>query len=276
MRNLLAFLIRYNAFLLFILMQIGCFILIFQNNKFHRAGFINSSNAAIGLVYEKVNAFRGYLSLKKENELLANEHAFLRNQLATSFYSDSSTQKTVTDSSLHQMYTYVAADVINITVNKANNYITINKGSNTGIQPGMGVIGPSGVVGIVKDVSPHFATIMSLLHNDSHISGRVGEGAWLGMVEWSGGSADVAEMTDVPKQAKVKVGDPILTSGSSKKFPAGILIGSVQHADLTEGNNFFDIDVKLATDFTSLQYVYVVKYLMLNEQEKVEALENDQ
>ena len=276
MRNLLAFLIRYNAFLLFVVLQVVCFILIIQNNNYHRAGFINSSNTVIGAVYEKVNGFRDYLSLKKENELLANEHAFLRNALASSFYSDSIKQTNVSDSAAHQMYNYVAADVINITVNKANNYITINKGSLAGIKPHMAVIGPNGVVGVVKDVSTHFSTIMSMLHSDTRISGRVGNPGWLGTVIWTGGGADVAEMTDVPKQANVKPGDKIFTSGASVKFPRGILIGTVQHAELKEGNNFYEITVKLATDFTSVQYVYVVNYLMQTEQENLEAQENDQ
>lgn len=277
MRNVFAFLIRYNAFLIFLVLQVGCYILIFQNNNFHKAGFINSSNAVIGAVYEKVNGFRDYLSLKKENELLANEHALLRNELISSYYADSSKQISVRDSNAHQMYKYIAADVINITVNKDNNYITINKGSNQGIKPHMAVIGPQGVVGVVKDVSAHFATIMSMLHSDTRISGRVGVGGgWLGTVVWNGGSADVAEMIDVPKQAAVKIGDAIYTSGASVKFPQGVLIGTVQHAELKEGNNFYEITVKLATDFTAIQYVYVVNYLMQEEQDKLELQNNDQ
>ncbi len=270
MRNLLSFLLRHNAFILFLFLESVSVILIIQNNNYHQSAFINSSNEIAGKTFSVYSGLMEYLQLKQENERLANENAELRNQLRSSFYNTTFQQVNVTDSAFKQMYSYIPAKVVNITTNKINNYITIDKGSLAGVKIKMAVIGSNGIVGIVKDVSENFSSVIPLLHKDFRISARVGAGGNLGSLSWNGKSPEFAQLDEIPKQIKITLGDKVFTSGSSLKFPENILIGTIANFSSKTTDNFYDIQVKLSTDFRSLSYVYVVNNLMKDELEKLE------
>ena len=84
------------------------------------------------------------------------------------------------------------------------------------------------------------------------------------------------QLDEIPKQIKISVGDKIYTSGESHKFPENILIGTISSFTPNTSDNFYDIEVKLSTDFRSISYVYVVNNLMRAEQDTLEQhLQND-
>jgi rod shape-determining protein MreC len=276
MRNLFAFLARYNAFLTFVAFEIISVFLLIKNSEFHQSFFLNSSNALTGSILEKYDNIVGYFDLKKQNEILTAENALLHDSLRQSHYNVGKNTVLVHDTLNHVMYSYIPSRVISITVNRTNNYITIDKGKLQGIAPRMGVIGPMGVVGIVKDVSPHFSTIITLLNSEMKVSARIGKLGFLGTVIWTGSDAAIATLKEIPSQAKVKTGDAVYSSGESLIFPEGVVIGSVMLVQRMPGDNFYTIRIKLSTDFYSLSQVYVVNYLMKKEQENLETgSEND-
>jgi len=270
MRNLWIFISKFNAFFFLIIFLIISLILLVNNNSYQRASAWNSSNQFIGQAYERVNAFTSYLSLGRTNDSLAAENARLKNQLKTSFFDDSVDQRSVNDTLTHQQYTYIVARVVNNSVHQQNNYITINRGLRHGIKKGMGVIGSKGVVGIVLNVSENFATVQSVLHGDTRISASVNGN--IGSLVWGEGNYDprLAILRDIPNHVVVKKGNRVVTSGFSL-FPAGVEIGRVTRTGLKGGDSFLDIEIYLSTDFSKLQYVYVVNNLMANEQKELEA-----
>jgi rod shape-determining protein MreC len=270
MRNLWIFISKYNAFFLFITFLSVSFYLLIKNNSYQRASIWNSSNQVVGLVYERVNQFTSYLVLGRANDSLAAENARLRNQLKTSFFDTKIKQKSVVDSISQQQYTYIEARVINNSVHQKNNYITINRGEKQGIKKGMGVISSSGIVGIVLNVSEHYATIQSLLHSDTRISVSVKNN--IGSLVWGDGNYNprIAILKDIPNHVRIKEGDSVVTSGFSL-FPAGIEIGKVIRTDVKSGDSFLNIEVNLTTDFATLQYVNVVNNLLSREQQLLEA-----
>jgi rod shape-determining protein MreC len=203
------------------------------------------------------------------NESLARENAWLRSQLPSARYNNNFQQVVVTDTSRQTVYRYIPSEVINVTTNERNNYITIDKGSNQGIKPRMAVISSDGIVGIVKDVSPHFAVIMTVLHKQSNISSRIGDEGFAGSLTWDGVDSRYAQLDEIPKQISVKKGDKVVTVGS-KFFPKDIMIGTVENAVKETPDNFYDIEVKLSTPFAKLRHVYVVNYLMQDEQNQLE------
>ena len=270
MRNLWIFISKYNAFFFLIIFLIISLILLVNNNSYQRASAWNSSNQFIGQAYERVNAFTSYLSLGRTNDSLAAENARLKNQLKTSFFDDSVEQRTVKDTLAHQQYTYIVAKVVNNSVHQKNNYITINRGLRHGIRKGMGVIGNKGVVGTVLNVSDNFATVQSVLHGDTRISASVN--GYIGSLVWGENNYDarLAILRDIPNHVIIKKGNRVVTSGFSL-FPSGIEIGRVTRTGLKGGDSFPDIEVYLSTEFSKLQYVYVVNNLMANEQKELEA-----
>ena len=273
MRNLWLLISKYNAFFLFVIFFILSIVLLVRNNSFQRSGVINSSNIIIGTAYANFNKFQNYLRLAKVNDSLAAENAKLRSQLKNAFFDDSVARKTVTDTVRRQQYTYIVATVVNNSVNQKDNYITINRGKRHGISRGMGVISSTGIVGIVKDVSSDFATITSLLNSDTKISASIVENQAFGSLIWGEGNYNpkMAILQDIPNHIVVKRGQHVVTSGYSTLFPAGLPIGRILGTRAKGGDSFPEIEVKLYTDFSTLQYVYVIRNVFAQEKESLEA-----
>ncbi len=271
MRNLLIFITKYNAFFLFLIFEVSSLVIYIKYNSFQKASFISSTNQVTGTLYAQMNDLYGYLSLREVNDSLARENARLRNQLKSSFYVDTLAKRKVTDTIYKQQYTYIEAKVINNSVNRSNNYITINRGSTQGVAKGMGVICSSGLVGKVVFVGEHLSVVQSLLHKDSRFSAMLAKNKEIGYIEWSDDlDPHKGFLKDVSNNATPKVGEDVVTSQFSL-FPAGILIGKVSNLHTKAGGFALNMEVRLSVDFSKLQYVDVVINKFAQEQAGLEA-----
>ncbi len=273
MRNLWIFINRYNAFFLFIIFFSVGLILTVKNNIYQQSAAVNSANEVIGNAYEKLNVFKKYINLGRVNDSLAAENARLQTALFAMRNIDSAKNTVVTDTVTNYQYTYLAARVIKNSITLRNNIITINKGAADGIAPGMAVIAPGkGVVGFVRDVSPHLATIQSLLHKDTKISVNIKKNNALGSLVWGERNADFrkAYVKEIPNQYKINLRDTVVTSGFGS-FPPGIPVGRVSNTGIATGDNFLTIEIQLFNDFSTLQYVNVIKHKYANEEKELEA-----
>ena len=219
---------------------------------------------------ETVNYVMEYINLKENNASLAQENANLKGRMPESYYSNQSLRTFIDDTTLTQQYTYITARVVNNSVNRRNNYLTLDKGSLHGIHSDMGVISSSGVVGIVKDVSRHYCTVMSVLHKNTRISTKFLHNNYFGSLVWNGGDIRMAMLTDVAKHVKFQKGDTLVTTQYSAVFPEGIMVGVVRGFDIDPGDNFYSITVSLSTDFANLSHVYIVDNMFKNEQQQLE------
>lgn len=275
MKNLWLILTRYNAFFFFIVFfGFACYLVV-KNNSFQRATTINSASQLVGSAYSRVNSWKSYLHLGTENRLLAEENAALREQLQQFTTPDTIVQGHVVDTAQDVQYHYIVAKVTNNSIHQKNNYITLDKGRLHGIEKGMGVISSSGIVGIVLNVSDHFATIQSLLHSETRVSALLEDSKAFGSLVW-GDSYNAREgvLKDIPNHVKVRKGERVYTSGFSL-FPPGILAGEVIETGVSGGDSFLDIRVELSTQFHNLQQVYVVKDLLAKEKTELEAQNED-
>jgi rod shape-determining protein MreC len=270
MRNLLLFLWRHLNFIIFLLLEVFCIILMVSNNSFQRSSAISSANKLTGSVYSMVNTIEGYFNLRKTNILLAEENARLHS-ISPNAYAKYINQKVyVKDTVYKQQYEYVFANVVNNSVNRRNNYLTLDKGSLHGIKPEMAVITSSGIVGITKDVSPHFSSVLSVLNKDARISAKIKKNGFFGSLYWEGIDHRSGTLTDIPTHAGIKKGDTIVTNAYSAIFPDNIMIGVIESFSVKPGDNFYSIKVKYNTDFKSISQVYVIRNLLKEEQRKLE------
>jgi rod shape-determining protein MreC len=279
MRNLWIFINRYNAFFLFVIFFTIGVILTVKNNAYQRSVTFNSTNEVVGQAYIRLNVFKRYMNLGEVNDSLALENARLNTQLLALKNIDSAKDVVVKDTTNHVQYTYLAARVIKNSITLRNNIITINKGAVDGIQSGMAVISAGkGVVGIIRDVSPHLATIESLLNKDAKISVSIRSTKALGSLVWGDRNSDYrkAFIKDVPNHFQVKLRDTVITSGFGS-FPPGIPVGLISNRGISTGDNFLTIEIRLFNDFSTLQYVYVIKDKLAEEQKALELkLPNEQ
>lgn len=270
MRNFLLFLLRHNFTLLFVLLEIIAFIFIVTYNQNQRAIFLGSSSKITGGLYQGINNIEQYLSLKKVNTELAQENAFLRSQIPSSFDLSKNYFTLVGDSSTTNQYKYKSCKVVNNTVRKHFNYITLNKGTTDGIRPDMGVLSNKGVVGIIIKSSDNFSTALSILNPRLKISAKLKGSDFFGSISWDNKSTQHAILDEIPEHANVNIGDQIVTSGYSSTFPEGILIGSVDQVMHPEGESFYKIKVKLSVDFSQLSFVEVVENIYQEQQLQLE------
>ena len=266
MKELLRFISRYSFLLFFIAFQFISLFLLFQYNDYQKASFINSANAVSGYFYAKASKVTDYINLKKVNHQLAAENSILHNQLVHAVQIPNSD----IDSTYSGQYRVSLAKVINNSVNRQNNYITLQFGSNSGAMPENGVYCPSGLVGIIKNVSPNFSVVISLLNPDLRISAMIAKNGYYGSLVWDGIDYCYAMLKEIPNHVQVFPGDTIITSGYSAIFPKGILIGFVEEIMPASGENFYTLKIRFSTDFKNLQYVYVISNKLKDEQKKLE------
>jgi len=266
MRSLLRFLARNYFVLLFLLLEAISLSMIVNYNNFQSVRFFNSSSRLTASVYEQFNAITSFFALQKTNAELAKENARLRTQLEhykRNFIPvDSlgliSPAKEKSDSTPRQ-FEFIPAKVVNSSFTKQYNYITINKGSVNGVKIDMGIIGPGGVVGIITSVSENYATGPTILNKRWSVSAKIKNSNYFGTLAWDGIDPHTAHLNEIPFHVKMEVGDTIVTSGFSDVFPEGVPVGVVEKFDHASGRNFFDISVRLLTDFANLSYVEVTK-----------------
>ncbi len=271
MRNLGIFFIRYYSFFLFLFLEVIAFSMLFNSNNYQSASFFNSSNKISGKIFSISSDVESFINLSIVNDSLSIENARLKNQVLSERYSNKINTGVYTDTSMSfQQYTYIQAKVINNTILKRNNYLTLNRGRIHGIRKNMGVICGDGIVGIVKDVSDHYCSVISFLHKDSRISAQLNSSKDFGSLVWDGLNPKIASLRDIPTHVKVKIGDSITTTGFSSIFPENVMVGKVNSVSQKNGDNFFEVSVNLSTNFSTLRYVYVVSDILADEKVKIE------
>lgn len=261
MYSLIQFLSKQRLLLLFLALECWNLWSVFTYNDYQHSLYFNTNNALAASWLEKVNAVKSYHQLLEVNGALAKENASLRSALyeARQRKGPEGPLPYFVSKVTAQRFQMTPAKVVDLSTTFSQNYFTIDKGRLDGIQPGMAVISPYGVVGKVLESSAHLSIVISLLHTQNTISAKVKRNGELGFVKWKGYQSEVANMNDVSKYKQVLKGDTIVTSDFNAVFPPNIPIGVVAKMGLSSDGNFHDIQVLLLTKFNQLHYVYVVK-----------------
>lgn len=246
-----------NSYRLLFLLLLGISLfLTIQSHSFHRSKVISSANFLTGGVYAQLNKVNEYLYLKVQNEELANENARLKKILFNKV--DSTTVEIDTVKGVRKT-DIIVSKVIHNSYTVHENYLTLNSGSAAGIEPDMGVINSSGIVGIVDKTSKNYSTVVSVLNIKSQINAKIKKSNHFGSLVWNGKSTGFVQLIDVPRLAAVRKGDTVVTGGQSVIFPENIHIGTIHKIYTDDKTNYYTLDIKLFNDMTSLGHVYILK-----------------
>ncbi len=271
MKEIIKLILKYHFTIIFILLEIVSFSLIIRHNEYQRAIFSENASTLFGNISSTVTSIKDYFRLKAINESLAKENILLKNRLeAYEFLQDTIIHRTVVEGSI-PVYEYIGAKQVNATYNRMKNYITLNRGRKNGLQKEMAVCTPEGIVGLIQDLSDHFAVVIPLINVDARISAKIKKNNYYGSLQWDGNDYSYSYLNDIPYHVEVNAGDTIVTSGLSKIFPEGIVVGYVESVDKVTAN-FLKIKVKLAVDFKRINHVYVILNNKKNEQTSLEAI----
>ena len=264
MQNLLAFLRKYQFITFFVLLEVVSFLLLANSYSYHKSLQFNAVSDLSGNLFSNLNNIESYFSLKEENQKLLEENARIRTGLAASFLI-SDTSFAFSDS----LYNYLPGKVVSNSVSHQNNFMLVNKGSLNGVEIEMGVISGQGIAGIVIGTSKHYSRIMSILHQNTRISGRIKKNNQLVNVIWDGKHYSKGQVIDIPSHIRLSTGDTIVSSGNSLIFPQGIVIGTIVDQTIAKNKTLGEATLVFGTDFNSLQDVYLIKNKMKPEQDSL-------
>ena len=280
MRNLLDFLARHNHWFVFVLLEVISAVLLFKYNSYQGSVWFSSANAVSGRVYEASAAVGQYFSLVTVNRQLTQRNVYLEREVAR--MAQEHAEATADSSYLQRLqsnqtnrYRTVPARVVSSSLDRLNNFITIDKGEADGVKKDMGVVCGTGIVGIVYLTSAHYSVVIPVLNSKSNISCSIRGRGYFGYLHWMGGVPDEAYLDDVPRHARFRVGDVIVTSGYSSVFPQGMLVGKVMRVYNSANGLSYRLRIKLTTDFGNLRDVCVITDAAVAERVKLLEAAND-
>ena len=266
MQRLVEFLRHYHFILIFLALEVGCIVMIIRSNPAPAAWYFSASNVLRGETQRVYSGITDYFHLKKVNNDLAQENQQLHDRLNVLLaLHDTSTLPVIRKTG----YDFVPAKVVGNSMYLNRNTMLLNKGTNDSIGKDMGVIAPTGLVGIVAEASENYCVILSLLNKATLISAKILPHNYTGTIHWDGSNTHTVILRDLPTHLYINIGDTIVTSGFSSIFPEGILIGTVQKYGMSQNKANYNVEVKLSTTFASLQWVYIIKNLADDEQKEL-------
>jgi rod shape-determining protein MreC len=229
-----------------------------------------------GKIYSVTSGFQSYLNLNAINVDLLKKIAELETEVYAykqmiELKEDSVQMGNVEIDSLNVLiYQFIQARVVNNNVSGVENYITLNRGSEDGIEVDMGVLSANGVVGVVMTTSSHHSVVIPVLNPKFHLSCKVKNSNYYGPLVWDGKDARYTYLTELPRHVDFEVGDTIVTSGYSTIFPEGLPVGSIVDSQKQKDDNYNSVKIKLFTDFYTLNGVIIVKNSYQKEQKNIQ------
>jgi rod shape-determining protein MreC len=226
---------------------------------------MSSANGISGSIYDINSSVSSFFKLKDINNKLLIENTELKNLILIK-----NIKKDSVFFNKDRKYLYRYAQVINKSINKIDNTITLDKGRKDGIKEEMAVISYQGVVGVISSVSEHFSLVIPIINQALSISAKIKRNNFFGSLTWDNKNYRQAILKDIPFHADAMVGDTVITSGYSSIFPEGILLALIDSHEHVDGNNFLNIKLNLSVDYKTLENVYIVENLERDEQLELE------
>jgi rod shape-determining protein MreC len=270
MSNLIAFFKRFRIFLFFALLQGIALSTYFTYLSYPRSQYLTTASEISGQLLTYRNDVTKHFLLPYNNRKLQLENSQLRQRLPESYIKTKDSLIKINDTLNHQQYQYIPAEVINSSVNKKNNYFTLNCGKTSGVYRGMGVFSNNGIVGVIHNVSDHFSVVKSVLTEDINIDVMVEKNGVFGLLKWNGRNPKIGTISSISNDLILKKWSKIVTRGGSGIFPRGLPVGKIKSLKTVEGKPLWDVEIYYSEDYRKLQNVYVIKNLMLKEQKELE------
>ncbi|MBO7562961.1 MAG: rod shape-determining protein MreC [Bacteroidales bacterium] len=263
----------YNSigkFLVFAILETVCILLIINSSIVQKYRIMEGVRSFQSFFWEKSTEVKKYTSLydsnrqlEEENTRLLKQNLLFRNYIVRTMGESKleelsgQLKENAGDSSLTS-YSFTLAKVVKNTLNSTHNYLIIDKGKRDGITEDLGVMTPSGVVGIVRGVGERFSYVHSFLNLRQSISAKIGNTESPGTLRWEGGSIYKAYLNEIPLNTEVAKGDTVYTSGNSSFFPSDIPVGKAISFSIDNGAHK-KVEVELLQDFSNLDYVIVLR-----------------
>jgi rod shape-determining protein MreC len=276
MQNLINFLNGIRFLLFFVFLQAIVFTLITKGSGHQKASILNSTNSFSGWLFSKEQKIKNYFELQKINNKLNEENAILKKKAIRNYQIISENTIKIEGSNYQLQFDYQPAKVIRSETNSRYNILTLNVGSNNGVEKEMAVVSATGVVGFIKDVSTNFSTVICAMNKNFIITSKPINQDVFGTFVWRNND-DINEGTieKIPAYIRLKKGDTMITRSQEGIFPEGEFLGFVTNIMEEPGSNYKTAKIKMAQDFNALNFVFVVKNKLKSELDSISQISDN-
>lgn len=264
----------YRNLLLFLLLEGLALLLVVRSNDYQRHQVGDTALELSGRINQSTAKFWNFFKLGEENDTLIAKNIALNQELQQLrlkldryeglMAKDSLAYSNLDTTGLNESFRFFPARVIRNSTNLNYNYITLDKGSMNGVENGMGVVSPQGIVGTVIKTRPRYSLVISALNVSSRFLVKVvrpdeaASTGHVGIYEWDGDDPYEANLTYIPETVEIFEGDWVLSSGYRSVFPAGYKVGEIVSIAKEAKDGYHDAKIRLSTDFHALGNVYLV------------------
>ncbi len=230
-------------------------------------GLLTPLRAAGTKLTDQAEQMYGYLfeyeTLKAENEALKSQLAKMQDEArqADSYQRENERLRDAMGlTTSHEDYVLVDGYIIARSSNDWTSTITINRGTNAGIQADMCAITENGeVIGLVSEAGPNYAVIRTILDSSLEISATIASSGYNGMSTggYTDGRKDLMRMDYLPSSAVIRNNDQVVTSGSTV-YPRGLILGYIVDAGFDDTGVAKYAMLEPAVELGSLEQVFIL------------------
>ena len=230
-------------------------------------GVVTPLRTGVSKLTDQAEQMYGYIfkyeALAAENAALKEELAQMKDdaRLADTLKRENDRLRALNElKTTHEDYVLVDAYIIAWGSTDWTSTLTVNRGTNVGIEAGMCAITENGeVIGLVSEAGPNYAVIKTILDSSLGISATITSSGYNGMVQgnYVEGREDMLRMNYLPSNAVIRTGDQVVTSGSTV-YPRDLILGYVIDAGYEETGVAKYALLEPAVELGSLEQVFIL------------------
>ncbi|MFQ6612008.1 MAG: rod shape-determining protein MreC [Fidelibacterota bacterium] len=258
MRNLYLSLLRYKDHFLFLIAITVSLTVLLKNDSTDIYILRGKTSDLFAMLSSPVVWVKTLITLEEETQRLREKNIQLSLQNQSMLYALEENQQLrellgyKNESSL----TLFPARVVNTGITSNMTSITLDAGSSEGIKPNQPVITPDGVVGKTVVVGEKSVVVQLLSDLNYRLSVRILPSNSVGILVWK--QDDICEVREIQKNARIHIGDRVVTSGFSKIYPPNLSVGKIIAISDERGRLQKTALVKIGPDLNSLMNVFII------------------
>jgi rod shape-determining protein MreC len=261
MQRIINFIVKFKEYITFASLIVICLALISMGDVSKLGGYRAVIIGTVGWMQEAFAWIPNPGALKSENravrelnlrqsaEITRMRHALIENKRLRQmieFKDDAD-------------YEVISAEVVGKNSVEMRNTLTLNRGKIEGITEGMSVRTDAGLAGQIVSSSDNYSLVESIFNRNVRISAKIQRTGIDGIVAWEGD--EYLLLKNIPTSFDVQIGDVVLTSNFTNKYPKNVPIGVIKQIKDDPGSLFFKVEIEPYVNFSTIEQVFVMKYI---------------
>jgi len=231
----------------------------------YQGGLQNLRKASITLfsyLEEPLSSVRVYRQALKTNTYLREQNVLLLDELSRLRAAEQRNEelRELLQFSRESDLSLYPVQIVGKELNQVANALTVDAGTEQGIEGGMPMVSAEGLVGKVILTANGYSQIMPFFNTLFRVSAKLQQSNAFGIVSWDGKTIEELQLNHIPQTTEVDTGEVVVTSGLSNQYPADIPIGKVIRTEPLEGKETQTVYIEPFVNLYEVAEGFVVKF----------------